>query len=198
MDRCVDLFFVLSGYLIGSQVFKENTHSKWLNLKRFWVKRWWRTLPLYFFALFMYASIKPLLGFPFNGFSYKFFFFLQNFSRIFDFIQSWSLCIEEHSYLIFPILAFGLGLKTKKAWVWLFFVLISVGLRFFYWKNYSLEPNATGINFSIRFVTQYHLDGIAMGVFLAKTKDVWLNWKRRDKIIAGLVGLFLVTYFPLS
>ena len=194
----VDLFFVLSGYLIASQVFKTKVTSKWKSLKEFWIKRWWRTLPLYFFALFVYAVIKPLLGFPFQQFSYKFFFFLQNFSRIHDFTQSWSLCIEEHFYIIFPILAFVFSLKNNRAVVWLIFVAGSFLARLYYFKTYEIVPTPVGIDFSIRFVTQYHLDGIAMGVFLAKTKGVWLNWNRPVKIILGLIGTFLVTYFPYT
>ncbi len=194
----VDLFFVLSGYLIASQVFKTEGDSKWANLKEFWIKRWWRTLPLYFFALFVYTVIKPLLGFPFQQFSFKFFFFLQNFSRIYDFTQSWSLCIEEHFYIIFPILAFSFGLKKNRAYIWLLFVLGSLLARLYYFKNFQIEPSAVGIDFSLRFVTQYHLDGIAMGVFMAKTKNSWLNWSREVKILLGLIGTFLVTYFPYT
>ena len=48
----VDLFFVLSGFLIGSILFKELFATKTLNLKRFYTRRFIRLLPVYFFVLF--------------------------------------------------------------------------------------------------------------------------------------------------
>lgn len=43
----VDLFFVLSGWLLGCQLFKELNKHNTINIKRFWVRRWMRTLPAY-------------------------------------------------------------------------------------------------------------------------------------------------------
>ena len=75
----VDLFFVLSGFLITRQALSY-TQSTWQNIFHFWQRRWFRTLPMYFLVLFLYIAIKPLLlGQPFVGDVSKHFFFLQNF-----------------------------------------------------------------------------------------------------------------------
>lgn len=47
----VDLFFVLSGWLIGGLLWREHQHSGTVNIVRFWGRRWLRTLPLYFAVL---------------------------------------------------------------------------------------------------------------------------------------------------
>lgn len=194
----VDLFFVLSGYLIGSQVFNSKEEAGFSHLRRFWAKRWWRTFPLYFFALFVYAFLKPLLGFPFQDTLLKFFFFLQNFDRIYDFTQSWSLCIEEHFYIVFPILIFIFGFKKRSAWIWFVFVLLSFLLRLYVKETRELEPNAVGIDFNIRFLTAYHLDGIACGVFLARTRHLWKNFSRGWRRAGGVIGTMLVLYFSYT
>lgn len=194
----VDLFFVLSGYLIGSQVFNNHDENGFAPLRTFWAKRWWRTFPLYFFALFVYAFIKPLFGFPFQDSLLKFFFFLQNFSRIFDFTQSWSLCIEEHFYIVFPILIYLFGFKRRNQFFWLGFALLSFLLRLYVSETRIIEPTAVGIDFNIRFLTLYHLDGIAFGVFLARTRTLWKEFPVKWRRWGGLFGLFLVTYFPYT
>lgn len=194
----VDLFFVLSGYLIGCQVFNGKEEAGFFHLRRFWAKRWWRTFPLYFVALFVYTFVKPLLGFPFQDSILKFFFFFQNFGRIYDFTQSWSLCIEEHFYIVFPILVFLLGFKKRQAWCWLGFVLLSLLLRLYVKETQGIEPHAVGIDFSIRFLTLFHLDGIACGVFLAQTRHTWKNFSKLWRRCGGLLGTILVLYFSYT
>ncbi len=105
----VDLFFVLSGFLISRQTFRADAQgtSVAASLRFFWMRRWFRTLPLYFVVLFVYALVKPaVFHTPFRGDPLRFAFFLQTYAPLNDFIQSWSLCVEEHFYLAFPLLVF--------------------------------------------------------------------------------------------
>src|SRR4051812_16745655 len=76
----VDLFFVLSGYLIAGQLFSTPADERpATTLGQFWVRRWTRTFPLYFLVLFFYVAVKPYaLASPFTGFSWRWLFFLQN------------------------------------------------------------------------------------------------------------------------
>lgn len=194
----VDLFFVLSGYLIGSQVFNGKDETGVSALKHFWAKRWWRTFPLYFVVLFTYVLVKPLLGFPFQDSVPKFLFFLQNVGEIGDFTQSWSICIEEHFYIIFPILVFILGLKNKSPFVWLGFTLLSMLLRAYLLWSGKIQHTVEGIDFGLRFVTIYHLDGISMGVFLASTRHAWRAYPKLPRRCAGVFGIVLALYFSLT
>src|SRR5215471_10027057 len=47
----VDLFFVLSGWLLGRQLMRELRDTNTIDLRRFWYRRWLRTLPAYYAVL---------------------------------------------------------------------------------------------------------------------------------------------------
>lgn len=113
----VDLFFVLSGFLIGGIILKQ-IHSNKITFKDFgyfWVRRWFRTLPNYFLILLLNIILyvvffKEVI----SGIGY-YFLFLQNFSegQADFFTESWSLSIEEYAYIIGPLLLFFLILFFK-------------------------------------------------------------------------------------
>lgn len=103
-----DLFFVLSGFLIASQLFTQIKQQQRFSLKNFFVKRFFRILPAYWVTLALYfglpffrekETIAPL---------WKFLTFTQNLgldlktSRAFS--HAWSLCVEEHFCLFLPLL----------------------------------------------------------------------------------------------
>lgn len=191
----VDIFFVLSGFLIGGLTFKEQCHHPWKSLKNFWVKRWFRTLPLYFLALFAYVIIKPLLGFAFNSeLIWPYFFFLQNFMSPTDFVQSWSLCIEEQFYFVFPWLIYFFAFKKLPSWVWLVPMGVSLYLRYHYIFNLEVSGVAQSA-YWVTFPTYTHLDGISLGVFLARTQSVWggVVKKRGNSFFLLGLSLFLLT-----
>lgn len=91
----VELFFVLSGFLIGNILMREYNND--FKIGRFWVRRWMRTLPVYFAVLILY--------FIFVKFDYRYLIFTQNFISphpgMFD--VAWSLSVEEWFYLCVPI-----------------------------------------------------------------------------------------------
>ena len=97
----VDLFFVLSGFLISSQIFNEMKNNR-LSLKTFFVKRIFRILPNYYLVLVLLIALRLLKNeiFPF----WKYFLFIQNFSDLVFFLPSWSLCVEVHFYIAFSII----------------------------------------------------------------------------------------------
>ena len=186
----VDIFFVLSGFLIGHQVFKTNFNLPLrVLMQNFWVKRWFRTLPLYFVVLITYIFIKPLVGFQFSSeHTWSYFFFLQNYLGPKDFIQSWSLCVEEQFYIVFPLLIFILKAHRFKAWVWLVPIGLSIYLRYWSFDYYEINT-LTKLSHYIRFMTHNHLDGICFGVFLAKTYGHWIEFSKKNYQLLSIVGV---------
>ncbi|MES2630244.1 MAG: acyltransferase [Bacteroidota bacterium] len=102
----VDLFFVLSGFLISSQVFAAIGNSGTFELKSYFIKRVFRILPAYLVVVAVYfivpvfrerESLPPL---------WKFLTFTQNIGldnfTEGTFSHAWSLCVEEHFYLVLP------------------------------------------------------------------------------------------------
>ncbi len=187
----VDLFFVLSGYLIGRQVFSSRAEAPLgTQLRHFWVKRWTRTLPLYFLVLGTYAFIKPwLFGAPFVGGGWHYALFLQNYRPLQDFVQSWSLCVEEHFYLVLPLLAFGLRGRAWPAWVWLVPAGASLVGRALVSRTIPAGTPVLELVPLLQWPTHLHLDGLAVGVFLACTAPRWQGWAVRWKVASAVTGL---------
>jgi peptidoglycan/LPS O-acetylase OafA/YrhL len=105
----VELFFVLSGFLIGRILIRLNEAQFSLSMMRnFWVRRWMRTLPAYYAVLL----ITPLVYMLFFGAAnltvgqvLPYYFFAQNlwYPHPEFFGVAWSLSIEEWFYFIFPL-----------------------------------------------------------------------------------------------
>lgn len=168
----VDLFFVLSGFLIGRQVF-GSSRVEVAPLKNFLLRRFFRTWPLYYIVLIVYLVFKPLAGFPFNDQPLHYFFFIQNFFEPKDFVQSWSLCIEEQFYVLFPLIFFKFNLKKSPAYIWLLPGIASLIYRSFLYSKGVDSFNITNAAFNYHFSFFGHLDGISWGLFLARSFDQW-------------------------
>jgi peptidoglycan/LPS O-acetylase OafA/YrhL len=95
----VDLFFVLSGWLLGNQLIKEFSSTGSINLLRFWARRWMRTLPAYYTILIL-TCIQQAISHPETPLRVEYLVFLQNYTGLPYFFVSWSLCVEEHFYLL--------------------------------------------------------------------------------------------------
>ncbi|MCM2277963.1 MAG: acyltransferase [Oligoflexia bacterium] len=99
----VDLFFVLSGFLIGRQLWSELDRTGSLRIGRFLVKRGLRIWPLYFTVL----ATAWALGIPRTGAgeqAWPELVFLSNYLGEYLLQGSWSLATEEQFYLVMPIL----------------------------------------------------------------------------------------------
>jgi len=102
----VDLFFVLSGFLIGGLLFSELKRNHSLDVKRFLLRRLFRIWPAYYaLLLFVLARITYESGGDFKG---AFLSLLPAFLHVQNFIETprdqlWSLAVEEHFYLALPL-----------------------------------------------------------------------------------------------
>ena len=107
----VDLFFVLSGFLITQILLRDVGSKDWL--KRFWIRRAFRILPLYFLFL-LAAMIFSLMGNPAQGGYFTtpnpiwpYLLMLQNIEMarqrsLGTWGVTWSLAVEEQFYLFYP------------------------------------------------------------------------------------------------
>jgi len=169
----VDLFFCLSGFLIGRILLLESSSwpiQKERGIMLFWYRRWMRTLPLYFF--FFFVELRMYWGGASSLFTQKeYLIFAQNLAWSMPnfFSLTWSLAVEEWFYFLFPLLIlFWIGIgKTPRAAVLMTigsFLLIPAVLRFLCFDKSggfdNLDPN-------IRHIVIFRLDSIGFGVLVA-------------------------------
>lgn len=160
----VDLFFVLSGWLIGGLYWREANASGSVHVMRFWTRRWMRTLPPYFAALAAsWLAVRAARGEPFD---WGYLVFLQNYyDQMPFFLVSWSLCIEEHFYILAPLAAALLLQPVPSRFrlpAWILAIAISPVARWLAWS-----PDGTGqFGYSVT-ATHLRLDGLVLGFGLS-------------------------------
>lgn len=193
----VESFFVISGFLIGEMLLRDFRNGFNLaDLKDFWIKRWFRTLPLYYVTLILkFIFIDSTVGW---SIIYYFLFLQNNFYGI-GFLQvSWTLVLEEWFYLLMPVLFFVFfrkGINPKGFFIFIAGYVLLSNLARFAWVMYTDRPFGAIIgNFPFRF------DSFLIGVALAALKifyKQWFNWLARPFvfIVSGLLLLVLLYFF---
>jgi peptidoglycan/LPS O-acetylase OafA/YrhL len=178
----VDLFFVLSGWLLGSQLIRELTRTDHIDLRRFWLRRWMRTLPAYY-AVLAFTFLQQALTHPENKLQLGYLFFIQNYSDLPYFSVSWSLCVEEYFYLcVAPAMLLLARLRSPYRWV-------LIGLLFFAPLTFRMLGWYTTYE-----ETHVRWDGCMLGVLLAvcrvRAPRAWETLTRAAPVLAS-VGLTL-------
>lgn len=170
----VDLFFVISGFLIGG-ILIDNRDS--LNyFKTFYLRRTLRIFPLYYSLIIIFYGLSwanayhlitmPvwMLGFTFSSKWYLT--FTQNFPMVRDsslgtmiLAPTWSLAVEEQFYLTLP---FIIRFAPRKLLIWLVVILICFAsiFRTVIWFQ-------TSNTFAVKFLMPSCLDSLMMGVLIA-------------------------------
>ena len=184
----VDLFFVLSGFLIGSQLFSPCLHGGLPSLKDFYARRAYRILPAYLVVLLLYAAVPLWREAPVPSALWQYLTFTWNLTLLGyphdrAFSHVWSLCVEEHFYLLLPILLLAFLRKpslTRTIFTLLFLVLGGIVLRAWLLHHVVLaatddEQGHLMMQF-LYYPTYSRLDGLVMGVTLALIRTFRPTW----------------------
>ena len=182
----VDLFFVLSGYLIGNQIFSSLKRQDF-SLKVFYIRRFLRTLPNFYVVLALYFLFPSVMGGKTPPDLWRFLSFTQNLGLHTGtaFSHAWSLCIEEQFYLILPAVAllFVAAAKSEKKsmlypWALLIGLILSgIFLRAWLWQH-KVTNDETFYNY-IYYSSLGRFDELLPGVALALIKNYHATlWQR--------------------
>lgn len=197
------IFFVLSGFLIGRILIRDFEQKIDIyTLINFWKRRWWRTLPAYFFTIFLIIFISLFLDHSINWQSFfKSLFFLQNFSYHSGefFPESWSLSIEEWFYLCLPILLFSIfstsSINIRKTIIISFFIILifSTSIRLFIFNHTNIN-SVQEWDQLLRSPVITRMDSILIGVIGAwfyHFKKAFFYKRRNLLFLTGLVIFFI-------
>lgn len=207
----VDLFFVLSGFLIAGQLFGTIARGKRISLKEFFAKRFFRIIPPYLVMLVLYTAFPLLREREQFAPLWRYLTFTLNFglniSKYGTFTHAWSLCIEEQFYLLLPLIVMLFSyLKIGKQSVWLLAGLFIAGfaIRLFIY-NYYVVPQLSSGDFSVWYKYIYYptytrLDGLITGVCIAGLYTFYPNIRNKIAshgnliLLAGL-ALLVAAFF---
>lgn len=164
----VDLFFVLSGFLITGILLETKDSPGYF--KTFYIRRALRIWPLYYaflLAMFLLAPLlQPELRHEFGTFRWYYYaLYIQNlvFPNEFPFSVTWSLAVEEQFYMLFPLLVWLLSRKALRNLLIAIFLLSPLARLLGYWAGISW--------LGLYFHTPFRLHGLALGALAA----IWVR-----------------------
>ncbi|RRZ94519.1 acyltransferase [Erwinia sp. 198] len=181
----VELFFALSGFLIGKIIINKSINCKnplsWI--PAFWFRRWARTYPIY--IAFLIINVILLSGIRLAPHSHivSYFTFTQALTAPHPlfFGEAWSLAIEEVFYFTTPLLYLFLFFYFKNSQKTLLFCLIIMVMMPTAYRVYLTTLTSFSFN-EIRTISFARLDSIMYGVFFSWAIHFYPVWK--DKIIS--------------
>ncbi len=201
----VDLFFVLSGYLITRGLVAPSTRALGTRLKMFWMRRVLRIFPLYYAFVIVGTVIAVALGLGWIP-SWHYWLYMQNYTLAFDPValrwtaHFWSLAIEEQFYFVWPIVALVVprrrlivvivGLVTAC-------VLLRIGLVF---KAHIWDDEQT-VKFVYR-ATPTRADGLLLGALAAVLQrearhPIAIAWRRLRFPVLVATGVMLAGLYAV-
>lgn len=189
----VQLFFILSGYLITALLLREEARYGRIALRAFWVRRILRIWPLYYLVIligfFLLPAIDGHLGTP--GYSQTlrthllpFLCFMGNWSMAlvspiaYDWLSVlWSVCVEEQFYVIVPLLIALVPSRARRPLV-AFLIIGSIAVRWACAHRYDSQLLIVFNSFA-QFDTL--LSGVLLALLLGWSRDrpiltKWLPW----------------------
>jgi peptidoglycan/LPS O-acetylase OafA/YrhL len=209
----VDLFFVLSGYLITRGLVAPSDQAVGTRLRKFWARRVLRIFPLYYIVLIIGSGVCLLASAPIPTLPYWFYF--QNYALAFDpyvlrwTAHFWSLAIEEQFYFLWPLLALRAPRRvlvpaTVALAVFCITVRGGMGIHMHMLEHAGQHEAAEQVAKIAYRATPTHMDGLLFGALLAilgadPASRLAVAWKRARPFALGattlvLLGLFVVTH----
>jgi peptidoglycan/LPS O-acetylase OafA/YrhL len=194
----VSVFFLLSGYLITSLLLREHHKTGKISLRAFYIRRTLRIFPSMYATLIICALLVRwhVLRTPLNATAATFeALYLENYAFWWQLSSGhhsfyvdgtghfWSLCIEEHFYLLFPLLLLVL-LRKKLSFDKISKTLLAFCLVVLAWRFVAVRIMPLGEEYCYS-ATDCRLDSILWGCLLAtiEHQDGWRKWFTYNRLL---------------
>jgi peptidoglycan/LPS O-acetylase OafA/YrhL len=183
----VNLFFTLSGFLVGGLLLRQYAQTGHIGARRFIVRRIFKIWPAYY-ALILFHVLSG--RHPRDTFLWQNLTHMQNYFGT-SIAQTWSLAVEEHFYLFLPALLIVLAHFRLRANA-LIAVMAALCLIVFGARCFAVAGGDLDGAFNY---TQYRMDSLLIGVMLATVywmkPEVWRSLAAKKRWLAGVVVLLV-------
>lgn len=205
----VDLFFVLSGFLISGLLFQEYKRFGDIRLKTFWLRRGLKIYPAFYVCTLVQTTVYLLMFGKVLGTSLVMHRFLVDSTFLSSYFQGvsghvWSVAVEEHFYFVLPVFLLALmKLRRKKedpfSSIPVVFLLIAIGSLLL---RMVAKPASYGDYYSFLLPTHLRMDALFCGVMIGYLyhfkPQALARVARWPLLVAGIVLLTPVYYMNIE
>lgn len=194
----VDLFFILSGFLVSGLIYKEYLKTQKLDILRFLIRRGFKIYPSLYFIVFLLTFFAAQYGVVNTNKVMCESFFLANYCD--GFVGgTWSLAVEEHFYLLFALLVFFLTRNEQKpnnpfSVIPKLYIVLAISCLVL---RIITTPNELPVNFQTDlFPTHLRIDSLALGTTIAYfyhfQRKQFLAFGQRYRFLCLFLGILLL------
>lgn len=189
----VDLFFVLSGFLVGGVLLSEYKKTGALDVKRFIIRRGLKIWPAYYFYIFFQVVVRKH---PIRSFLFANLLHIQNYIGT-SLEHTWTLAVEEHFYLLLSIAVGWMALRRLpvRKMIVIFVVLLPpvLAIRAATWY--------AGLHQIAQWSTHTRIDSLLFGVILAALLQFYpryFDWIVRRKALLILIWISAMAFLAIA
>ena len=198
----VDFFFVVSGFLISYQLFElsKSVSEKKISLikaiRNFVIRRGLRIFPLYYLILILATSFNEgeiRDAFLYNVSYTSNFYFIKIQYWTSTFSHFWSLSVEEHFYLVWPMVL----LIAKRKFIPFLILVITITSIAFRYFSFTNTPDFFTVHIHTLSCLDLFMFGAILAYFLFRFKDEFLQFFSRKIVKNAIVAGLLLSYAAL-
>jgi peptidoglycan/LPS O-acetylase OafA/YrhL len=194
----VELFFVISGFLVGGILIEKYNAGK-INYPEFILQRGFKIWPSFYFflaagniiAYFLYRDSHPDAYIPLPDMK-RYLLFYRNYTGFpnhWNFDHIWSLCVEEHFYLLFPLSLIVMLAIAKPRAEKIYIIIFSMIVLGFIFKTLTLYYTTGKDTIS---PTHNKIDSLAYGILLYQVIAYFKDRQIKNRWIYAIAGIFLL------
>lgn len=188
----MELFFVISGFLITGIVWRSVQSGVGLSLSQFWWRRLQRLVPALVCVVVLCSAVAWAVVSDFRSVAQdavQTLLYYSNFTKLYNYIypgpfaQSWSLAVEEQFYLLWPLLFFAFYKARLRRWQ-AAGVLLALALACMAWRYYLIAQGAPWSR--LYYALDTRMDAFVVGGLLALWYPRLAHWSQGRAAHAGL------------